>query len=105
VYHNWLTPNPLARVVKSVDTGDLKSPDSNVVPVQVRLRAPIKINDLRQLRYSRLNPKKSHSRRIVDSGISLSKRKLMYAFARLSPDQQMKLIKEMILPIAESQKH
>jgi hypothetical protein len=28
--------------VKSVDTGDLKSPDSNVVPVQVRLRAPIK---------------------------------------------------------------
>ena len=29
-----------ARVVELVDTGDLKSPDSNIVPVQVRPRAP-----------------------------------------------------------------
>ncbi len=29
-----------ARVVELVDTGDLKSPDRKIVPVQVRPRAP-----------------------------------------------------------------
>lgn len=32
--------DPPARVVKSVDTGDLKSPGRKAVPVQVRPRAP-----------------------------------------------------------------
>ncbi len=32
-----------ARMVESVDTGDLKSPDLTVVPVQFRLRAPVRI--------------------------------------------------------------
>ncbi len=32
--------NTVARMAKSVDAGDLKSPGSNTVPVQVRLRAP-----------------------------------------------------------------
>ncbi len=31
-----------ARVVELVDTRDLKSLDSNIVPVQVRLRAPLR---------------------------------------------------------------
>lgn len=31
-----------ARVAKSVDAGDLKSPGSNTVPVQVRSRAPLR---------------------------------------------------------------
>ena len=30
-----------ARVVELVDTGDLKSPDRKIVPVQVRPRAPV----------------------------------------------------------------
>lgn len=34
------TAHTHARVVELVDTGDLKSPDRKVVPVQVRPRAP-----------------------------------------------------------------
>ncbi len=33
----------IARVVKLVDTRDLKSLDRNIVPVQVRPRAPLNI--------------------------------------------------------------
>ncbi len=34
-------PLKFARVVKLVDTGDLKSPDRKIVPVRVRSRAPL----------------------------------------------------------------
>ncbi len=35
-------PLDYARVVELVDTGDLKSPDRKIVPVQVRPRAPLR---------------------------------------------------------------
>ena len=38
----FLAVNPLARVVKLVDTRDLKSLARKRVPVRLRLRAPIK---------------------------------------------------------------
>ena len=40
-----LTTNSYARVVKLVDTRDLKSLDLTVVPVQVRPRVPLQINN------------------------------------------------------------
>lgn len=42
-----------ARVVKLVDTRDLKSLDSNIVPVQVRLRVPY-IKSLKNVAFLRL---------------------------------------------------
>ncbi len=47
----FLAVNPLARVVKLVDTRDLKSLDRKVVPVRFRPRAPKKSNLLLLLPY------------------------------------------------------
>ena len=78
---------------------DLKSPDSNVVPVQVRPRAPIKINDLQDFDYLRSNSKNSDSRRIVDESPSDARCRLMVEYSKLSSDQQLLLVKNIILQI------
>ena len=69
--------NPLdARVVKLVYTGDLKSPDRKIVPVQVRPRAPFIFSKIKSLEANPLRPTifpktlKAHNRRIVDISIT-----------------------------------
>ncbi len=60
-------------MVELVDTGDLKSPDFTVVPVQVRPRAPLQVFDFKELFRNTLNTLTQspttlfqNSRRIVD---------------------------------------
>ena len=85
-----------------VDTGDLKSPDRKIVPVQVRPRAPINPLDIAEpqadINISQENftlsvvPQNLNSRRIVDSSKTREINHLVSTYAVLSQEKQKKVI-------------